>query len=111
MGKNEYAKRLRERKAKEAKMVELWTAQLCLDVMALVLNDPEVMGRDVFGKDRLQKICAAFNELYSDAFTAMSSDPAASYVREKLDDRLEKIFGPDFERWEKRYYLWDDRGI
>jgi len=111
MAKNEYARKLRERKAMEAKLVELWTAQLCLDVIALVLNDPEVMGRDVFGKERLLKVAAAFNELYSDAFTAMTPGPSASYVREKIDERLVKIFGEDFDRWEKRYYLWDDRGI
>lgn len=39
-----------------SEIVQRWTAQLCLDVMTLVLNDPEIMGKDVFGPQRLKKL-------------------------------------------------------
>ena len=42
MGKNDYAKRLQARKQLESEITQRWTAQLCLDVITIVLNDPEV---------------------------------------------------------------------
>lgn len=115
MAKNEYARKLKEKRERDRQLAgeitQRWTAQLCLDVMTIVLNDPEVMGRDVFGKERLQRLGKAFNEKYQEAITGLTADVKASYVREKLDERLRRIWGEEFEKWEERYWLWDDRGI
>ena len=40
------AKREADRKL-ASEITQRWTAQLCLDVMTIVLNDPAVMGKDV----------------------------------------------------------------
>ena len=111
MAKTDYAKRLQQRKQLESEIIQRWTAQLCLDVMTLVLNDPAVMGRDVFGKERLQKIGQAFSAEYAKFIVGLSPDVAASYARAKMDERLIRIWGPEFESWEERYYLWEDKGI
>lgn len=59
--KNAYAKELMARKQLRVEIIQDWMGQLCLDVMTLVLNDPDVMGKNVMGKGRLQKIGEAFN--------------------------------------------------
>ena len=85
MRKNEYARKLREKRERDrqlaSEIIQRWTAQLCLDVMTLVLNDPDVMGRDVFGAERLQKIGEAFNRYYGECIVGLSPDVSASYVR------------------------------
>lgn len=94
-----------------AEIIQRWTAQFCLDIMTLVLNDPAVMGKDVLGKKRLRIVEAGFNEEYSKYIVGLSSDVEASYARAKLDERLEKIDPDRFEEWPDRYFLWDDKGI
>ena len=111
MPKNEYAKRIQTRKNLEREIIQRWTAQLCLDVMTIILNDPEVMGKDVFGKQRLRKIGNAFNDEYTMWAVGLSPDAKASYVRKKMDDRLKKIWGDEVEDWTERYFCWDDKGI
>lgn len=110
--KNAYLeKRNRERQA-ASEIIQRWTAQLCLDVMTIVLNDPEVMGKDRFGSQRLQKIGQAFNKEYADWIIGLSPDVKASYYRAKMDERLMKLWGEEmFEPWDKRYYCWVDKGI
>lgn len=47
------------------------TAQQFFDFLCLVLNDPEIMGKDVFGAKRLLKIHEALkatDKKYSEAF-------------------------------------------
>ena len=69
------------------------TAQQFFDFLCLVLNDPDIMGKDVFGADRLHKIhnaLKAVDKQYSEAWThSQESD----YYQEKLDTRLRQIFG------------------
>ena len=56
-GKNAYAAELQRKKALGYEIVSSWTAQLALDTIAMVLNDPEVMGSDTFGATRLRRVC------------------------------------------------------
>lgn len=111
MAKNEYAKKLQMRKQMEVEIIRDWMSQLCLDVMTLVLNDPEVMGKGVMGKGRLQKIGEAFNRYYNECAVALSKDVEATHVQRKIDERLVQIWGEDFARWPERYNYWNDRGI
>lgn len=110
-GKNAYAAELMLRKQMGVAVIQTWTAQLCLDCMTLVLNDPEIMGKDRFGRDRLRKIGDGFNALFSQAYDAFTTKPNASHVRAQLDRELEKIVKEDFLPWNERYDNWLDRGI
>lgn len=78
--------------------------QQILDMMSDVLNDPEIMNKDTFGRDRLMKVVQAIGEridLYQPAWT--KSDEA-DYYQKKLDDRLAGIYGPEmFDSFHKRY--------
>lgn len=111
MPKNAYAKTITANRRRERELIQWWCFQFALDCMSIVLNDPEVMGHDVFGKERLEKLAVAYNARFKEFFTGMTGDVAASYVRAKMDERLRRIYGDNFEDWEHRYYLWDDRGI
>ena len=83
------------------------TAQQFFDFLCLVLNDPEIMGKDVFGAKRIKKIHEALkakDKQFSEAFVhSQESD----YYQEKLDAALCQIFG-EIEPFKKRYpYLKD----
>lgn len=74
------------------------------DLMFLVLNDPDLMGKDVFGAARLEKVHRAAEEL-SNYFADMldARKPEADVLRDKMDRRLIKILGDKFVPFEKRY--------
>lgn len=108
-GKNAYAAELTRKRALGYEIVSDWTAQLCLDTLAMVLNDPDVMGRDAFGAKRLMRICEAFNEKYAVTKLALRDHEDSDYIRAKIDQAQAKIFGPDYLHWQDRYPYWDER--
>jgi hypothetical protein len=111
MKQSGYLKRQdRERKQRDSIVLQ-WSCQLAMDLMTLVLNDAEIMGHDTFGRERLNKIGKAWNDLFRESADALTRKSNASHVRRKIDERLQKICGEDFEPWEERYQYWDDRGI
>lgn len=68
-------------KQKQRDMVVMsWSHQLCYDALTLVLNDPEVMGKDVFGRMRLNKLCKALNAKIGEILPGMSGAVNASYI-------------------------------
>ena len=107
-GKNAYAAELQRKKALGFEIVSSWTAQLALDTIAMVLNDPEVMGSDTFGATRLQRVCEGFNKLWPTSQKALEKSDEAEYYRVKIDQAQERIFGPDYLRWHERYEYWDE---
>lgn len=69
------------------------TAQQFFDYLCIVLNDPDVMGKDVFGANRLNKIhdaLKAVDKHYSEAFV---NSQESDYYQEKMDAELRQIFG------------------
>lgn len=75
------------------------------DMYHIVLNDPEIMGKDTFGAERLEKIHKAVEKMsdhYSSALDA--NDPEADYYREKLDSRLRKIWKDKLLPFEERLH-------
>lgn len=85
------------------------TAQQFFDYLCIVLNDPDIMGKDVFGADRIKKVHEALkatDKYYSEAFVGSQE---SDWYQEKMDAELKRIFGK-IDPFEKRYpYLkkWD----
>ena len=85
------------------------TAQQFFDYLCIVLNDPKVMGKDVFGAKRIEKVHNALKEVdkyYSEAFVGSQE---SDWYQERLDAELKQIFG-EIDPFEKRYPLlkkWD----
>lgn len=67
--------------------------QIMLDMMVLALRDPDIMGKDTFGKDRLLKVVKGI-EHYMDVFDkAFQATDETDYWRAKLDAALADAFG------------------
>ena len=69
--------------------------QQIIDIVSLVLRDPEIMGKDTFGKDRLMKVVqgvAKYIDLYQKAW---EKDDETDYYRAKLDAALVEAYGKE----------------
>lgn len=95
MGRNDYiAKRDADRKS-FFRAGEQTGRQVVLDMMVLALRDPEIMGKDTFGKDRLLKAVKGI-EHYMDVFDqAFQATDETDYYRAKLDAALAEAFGEE----------------
>lgn len=64
MGKNGYLQK-RKHTIDTYRQAEKDTCiQYMIDIFMVVLNDPEVMGKDVFGKKRIVRVIEAVSEAY-----------------------------------------------
>lgn len=79
--------------------------QYMTDTLLFTLNDPEVMGEDVFGYARLKKILDAWGAKYDLYFDALTVKDEADYYREMMDRALRHIVpeGEPFFPFEQRY--------
>lgn len=107
--KTTYAEELKQKRQLGYEIISTWTAQLCLDTIAMVLNDPAVMGKDTLGATRLRRVCEAFNKLWPVNLQALQKCDEADYRRVKIDQAQAGIFGPDYLHWHERYPHWDER--
>lgn len=78
--------------------------QQILDLVSLVLRDPAIMGKDIFGKDRLLKVVNGVGE-YIDLYQkAWEKDDETDYYRAKLDAALAEAYGEGMhDTFSKRY--------
>ena len=93
MGTNAFLKKQQEKQQMCFEAGCQITAQQFFDYLCLVLNDPDVMGKDVFGANRLHKIheeMKKLDKIFSEAFVGGQE---SDYYQEKMDARLIKIFG------------------
>ena len=82
--------------------------QFMTDTLVLTLNDPEIMGKDVFGKKRIKRVLEGWGKKYDRYCGALYPGDEADYHQIKLDERLSQIFGDDFEKFGVRYYWLND---
>lgn len=109
MGKNRFLEKQRiERQAYFDAGLQMGRQQI-LDMMSIVLNDPDIMGKDVFGKDRLLKVVKGVSD-YIDVFQkAWERDDETDYYRDKLDGWLARIYGEGMhDTFTKRYEFCPD---
>ena len=78
--------------------------QQILDMVSLVLRDPEIMGKDTFGKERLLKVVKGVGE-YIDIYNlAWQKHDETDYWRVKLDKALAEAYGDELhDSFLKRY--------
>lgn len=93
MGKNNYIARRDADRKWFSRAGEQTGRQVVLDMMVLALRDPGIMGKDIFGKDRLLKVVKGI-EHYMDVFDqAFQATDETDYWRAKLDASLADAFG------------------
>lgn len=82
---------------------EMVGRQKMADLMALALNDPAVMGKDVLGPERIKRVYARLHELEAELAQAWRKGDEQDYAQARLDRELRRIFGSDFVPFAERY--------
>lgn len=67
--------------------------QQIIDMVSLVLRDPDIMGKDTFGKERLLKVVMGIGEYIDKYEKAWHLDDETDYYRAKLDAALAEAYG------------------
>lgn len=81
----------------EIGMQRLW------DAVQLALRDPEVVGKDSFGRQRMEKLYKGIKKYVDGYHTAFTGDAEADYHQEKMDAALREIWGDDLTPFRERY--------
>lgn len=79
--------------------------QKCWDLFQIVLHDPEVMGKDTFGKERIKKIYWAMKEKEKELGKAWipTKYNDADVCQRDLDAVLNEIWGDELCPFYERY--------
>ena len=93
MGKNGFLERQRASQRAFFDIGLRCGRQQIIDMMSLVLNDPDFMGKDTFGKDRLLKVIKGIGEYIDTYQVAWEKDDETDYYRAKMDEALARIYG------------------
>ena len=101
--KNTYLDRQRERDQKFLDAGERMGIQKMWDYIQIALRDPEIMGKDVMGRKRLEKLYKKTAELANYFHTAFTDDVEADYYQEKLDKQLKDLWKERFPPFYERY--------
>ena len=101
--KNTYLDRQRQRDQAFLDAGERMGIQKMWDYMQIALRDPEIMGKDVFGRKRLEKLFYKSKELANYFHTAFTDDKEADLVQRDFDAALREIWGDDLSTFYDRY--------
>lgn len=78
--------------------------QQILDMVSLVLRDPNIMGKDIFGKDRLLKVVKGVGDYIDRYQPAWERSDETDYYRAKLDAGLAEAYGEGLhDTFQQRY--------
>lgn len=103
MGGQTYADRVMAARQAALDIGQEMGLQKMWDYLQLVMSNPEVMGKDTFGRKRFEKIYKALQKEADYWHIAFTKDPEADCYQEKLDEQLRKIWEDDFQTFEERY--------
>lgn len=101
--KNTYLERQQRQQQTWLDIGEEMGIQKMWDYVQIALRDPELMGKDTFGRQRLEKLykhLAKIADTFSPAFTGSVE---ADYWQEKMDDSLRQIWDKDLQTFYERY--------
>lgn len=73
------------------------------DYVQIALRDPEIMGKDVFGRKRLEKLYTKCMELADHYKVAFTFDVEADKIQRDFDAQLREIWGEDLVTFYERY--------
>ena len=93
MAKNDFLARQRETQRAYFEAGLRSGRQQILDMVSLVLRDPDIMGKDIFGRDRLLKVVKGVGEYIDTYEKAWLKDDETDYYRDKLDAALAEAYG------------------
>jgi hypothetical protein len=86
--------------------------QQIIDMVSLVLRDPEIMGKDTFGRDRLLKVVNGIGDYIDTYQKAWLKDDEADYYQVKMDDALSEAYGEKLhDTFHERYEVIPEQDI
>ena len=103
MSENGYLKRQKEDRQKMLDAGEQLGTQKMWDYVQMALSDPELMGKDTFGRKRIEKLFKYVHDLADTYHVAFTDDKEADYYQEKMDAQLRDKWGPDLVPFHERY--------
>ena len=104
MAKNDF---LAKQKAMKQAFLEVGLQcgrQQILDMVSLVLRDPDIMGKDIFAKERLLKVVKGVGDYIDKYQPAWGKSDETDYYQSKLDAALAEAYGEELhDSFHKRY--------
>lgn len=101
--KNQFLAKEAERKQRVLDAGVEHGAQKIVDYLTLVLRDPEYVGSDVFGRERIDKVIAgiiAYDKEFIRAYNV--KDPEADVFQDRLDRLLREVYGDELVPFAER---------
>lgn len=104
MGKNDFLSRQREIQRGFFEAGLRCVRQQIIDMLSLVLRDPDIMKKDTFGKDRLLPVVKGIGDYIDKYQPAWEKNDDTDYYRAKLDAALAEAYGDGMhDSFTKRY--------
>lgn len=101
--KNDYQKRREARDQAWLDVGEEMGIQKMADYIAIALHDPDVMGKNVYSRERIDEFMAHLSRIADHYKKAFSLDKEADYHQELLDRAQKEIYGDDMQPFNVRY--------
>lgn len=76
--------------------------QQIVDYLTIALRDPAVVGKDTWGRERIDKLFAALEALDKEFADAYTTKKEADYLQDKLDRKLREVYGDNLVPFEVR---------
>ena len=108
--KNAYLERQRQRDQAFLDAGERMGIQKMWDYIQIALRNPKIVKKDVYGRERLEKVFNETKELAEYFHTAFTDDVEADRVQRDLDAALREIWGEDLVPFYDRYPEIKDLG-
>lgn len=96
---------LAKQQAKEQALIEAGVQcgkQQMVDYLTLVLRDPDYVGKDIFGRDRIEKVIAGLYHYEKKFQNAYTKHKEADVAQEHLDTMLREVWGDDLVPFAER---------
>ena len=103
MAKNDYQKRREARDQAWLDVGEEMGIQKMADYVAIALHDPDVMGKNVYSRARIEKFFGKLSELAEKHKKAFTDDKEVELYQRNLDAELREIYGDDLQTFFVRY--------
>lgn len=103
MAQNEFLKKRDERDRKFFDAGMSMGVQLVHDFVQIALRDPETMGKDTFGRARIEKLFRKVGQCDDYFHLCFTDHKEADKRQEEMDNLLREIWGKDTDPFQKRY--------
>ena len=103
MGANGYLKRQQVHLQAALDIGEEMGMQKMWDYVQDCLSDPDIMNKDTFGAERINRLFEGLKQRADVYHVAFTDDKEADYYQEKLDARLRRIHGDKLQPFAERY--------